>query len=120
MASITESRAWQALEAHQKEIAGTHMRELFAQDPDRFKKFSVAFKDILLDYSKNRVTEQTMKLLLALAKEAKVERWIERMFSGERINLTEDRAVLHVALRNRSDRPIRVDGQDVIGVHDRQ
>jgi glucose-6-phosphate isomerase len=114
MASITESRAWKALEAHQKEIAGTHMRELFAQDPDRFKKFSVAFKDILLDYSKNRVTDETMKLLLALAKEAKIERWTERMFSGERINLTEDRAVLHVALRNRSGRPIRVDGQDVM------
>jgi glucose-6-phosphate isomerase len=114
MASITESRAWRALEAHKKEIAGTHMRDLFAQDPDRFRKFSVSFKDILLDFSKNRVTDQTMKLLLNLAKEAKVDRWAERMFSGERINVTEDRAVLHVALRNRSNRPIKVDGQDVM------
>src|SRR3954469_16673043 len=114
MASITESRAWKALEAHQKNIARTHMRDLFAQDPDRFHKFSVAFEDILLDFSKNRITEETMKLLLDLAREAGVDQWARRMFSGERINVTEHRAVLHVALRNRSNRPIDVDGRDVM------
>jgi glucose-6-phosphate isomerase len=114
MASITDSPAWKALAAHQKEIQGTPMRELFAADPGRFKRFSVAFGDVLLDYSKNRITDRTLGLLLDLAREAKVEQWRERMFSGERINVTEDRAVLHVALRNRSNTPILVDGRDVM------
>jgi glucose-6-phosphate isomerase len=114
MPSITDSKTWKALAAHQQEIAGTHMRDLFAQDADRFNKFSLQFKDILLDFSKNRITDQTLKLLLGLTKEAKLDRWIERMFSGERINVTENRAVLHVALRNRSNRPINVDGEDVM------
>src|SRR5690606_9551511 len=99
---------------HYQAIQPLHMRDLFAQDPRRFAKFSLAVDGILLDYSKNRITEQTMALLLALAREADVEGWRERMFRGERINFTEDRAVLHVALRNRSDRPIHVNGEDVM------
>jgi glucose-6-phosphate isomerase len=114
MPSITDTPTWKALLVHQKEMAGTHLRDLFEQDPDRFARFSVKFKDLLLDFSKNRLTEQTLKLLLALAKEAKLKQWIERMFSGEKINLTEGRAVLHVALRNRSNRAIKVDGADVM------
>src|SRR5262245_20679413 len=106
--------AWKALEAHQKEMASVHLRDLFQQDPRRFDQFSLRFKDVLLDYSKNRVTRQTMGLLFDLARQADLEGWIRRMFSGDRINTTEDRAVLHIALRNRSHRPIRVDGKDVM------
>src|SRR5215217_6800663 len=113
MPSITDTQAWKALDAHQAEIAKTPMRDLFAKDPARFNKFSASFGGILLDYSKNRITEQTMKLLLDLVKEAKLGDWIKKMFDGEKINITEDRAVLHVALRNRSNRPIMVDGKDV-------
>jgi glucose-6-phosphate isomerase len=90
------------------------MRDLFSEDSQRFERFSLRFDDILLDYSKNRITEETMRLLLDLAEQAKLQNWIERMFSGEKINITEDRAVLHVALRNRSNRPIAVDGRDVM------
>ena len=90
------------------------MREMFAEDPDRFSKFSLRFEDILLDYSKNRVTDETMRRLFALAEQADLKPWTERLFSGDKINITEDRAVLHVALRNRSNRPILVDGKDVM------
>ena len=114
MSKLTESAAWQALENHQREMADVHMRDLFAQDPDRFNKFSLQFQDILLDYSKNRITDATMRLLRALAEQADLKGWTARMFSGEKINFTEARAVLHIALRNRSNRPIRVDGQDVM------
>ncbi|RJQ48406.1 MAG: glucose-6-phosphate isomerase [Gammaproteobacteria bacterium] len=114
MSALTQSRAWQALLAHHRQIAPLHMRDLFRQDPKRFNKFSLAFNGILLDYSKNRVTEETLILLLDLAKQAGVRDWIERMFSGEKINVTENRSVLHVALRNRSNKPMRVDGQDVM------
>jgi len=114
MASITDSAAWKALSAHKNEMAKTHMRDLFAEDPDRFDEFSLKFKDILLDFSKNRITAKTLRLLLALTKEAKLKQWIDKMFNGEKINLTERRAVLHIALRNRSNRPIKVDGADVM------
>jgi glucose-6-phosphate isomerase len=114
MPRITETRAWKALDAHHREIAPLHMRDLFSQDTERFERFSVRFKDILLDYSKNRITEQTIRLLLDLANQANIKEWAERMFNGEKINITEDRAVLHVALRNRSNRPIIVDGEDVM------
>jgi glucose-6-phosphate isomerase len=114
MSALIASPAWKALEAHYKKIEPMHMRDLFEQDPKRFEKFSLTFIDILLDYSKNRVTEKTMSLLLALAEEADVKGWAEKMFAGEKINLTENRAVLHVALRNRSNRPIYVDGKDVM------
>lgn len=114
MASVTNLPAWQALQRHQQAIAPLHMRNLFAQDPHRFEKFSLRFGDILFDYSKNRITEETVSLLVQLATEAGLAEKIEAMFSGEKINVTEERAVLHIALRNRSNRPIVVDGQDVM------
>jgi glucose-6-phosphate isomerase len=114
MSALIKSPAWKALEAHYKKVEPLHMRDLFEQDPQRFDKFSLTFKDILLDYSKNRITEETLPLLLALAEEADVRGWTEKMFTGKKINLTENRAVLHVALRNRSNRPIVVDGKDVM------
>ncbi|MDB5174463.1 MAG: Glucose-6-phosphate isomerase, partial [Phycisphaerales bacterium] len=90
------------------------MRDLFRQDAGRFEKFSARFEDILLDFSKNRIVDETFRLLLGLAEQADVRGWGRRMFSGEKINTSEDRAVLHVALRNRSNRPILVDGKDVM------
>jgi len=115
----TQSESWMALKAHQVNMSKLHMRELFADDPNRFKKLSLSFEDVLVDYSKNMVTEETMRLLFDLAREADVPGWAGRMFSGDKINNTEDRAVLHVALRNRSNRPILVDGEDVMpGVND--
>ncbi len=90
------------------------MRDLFAKDPGRFERFSLALGDFLLDYSKNRITDETARLLLALARAADVERWRDRMFRGDAINASEDRAVLHTALRNRANRPIYVQGQDVM------
>lgn len=114
MSALTQSPAWQALAQHHKEVAGQHMRDVFAADPQRFKKFSLRWNDLLVDYSKNRITEQTMSLLFDLARQADVKGWTERMFRGEKINVTEQRAVLHIALRNRSNRPIIVDGEDVM------
>jgi glucose-6-phosphate isomerase len=109
-----QTKAWDLLKIHYEEIAGMHMRELFARDPDRFKKYSIAFEDLLFDYSKNRINEKTLVLLLRLARESKVKEAIEAMFSGEKINETEDRSVLHIALRNFSDKPIYSDGRDVM------
>lgn len=114
MSRLTESEVWKALQEHYRQIEPLHMRDLFAKDPGRFEKFHLEFNDILVDYSKNRITEETMRLLYALAREVQLDRWIERMFSGEKINVTENRAVLHVALRNRANRPIYVDGRDVM------
>ncbi len=114
MAGLTQLPAWQALAKHQAEIADVQMRDLFARDPQRFEHFSLRLDDILFDYSKNRVTAETMGLLCELARQANVPQKIEAMFSGQKINVTENRAVLHVALRNRSNRPILVDGQDVM------
>lgn len=114
MSKLTSSPAWTALQNHYASIGKTHLRDLFANDPARFDSFSVTFEDILLDYSKNRLTSETLKLLCDLARQAKVEAWRDRMYSGEKINITEDRAVLHVALRNRSNKPIKVDGHDVM------
>ncbi len=102
------------LRAHQVQMAGVHMRDLFAADPQRFEHLSLQVGGVLLDYSKNRITEETMKLLVRLAEEADVVGWRERMFGGEKINHTENRAVLHVALRNRSNTPVIVDGEDVM------
>ena len=90
------------------------MKDMFAQDPDRFNKFSMTFEDILLDYSKNRITEETMDLLYKLADQQDVKGKAQAMFSGQKINDTEGRAVLHVALRNQSNTPILVDGKDVM------
>src|SRR5262245_19690818 len=114
MSTLTTSPAWQALERHQKTMANVHMRDLFAQDPKRFDMFSLRFQDILLDYSKNRITADTMRLLRNLARQADLKGWTEKMFNGEKINLTEQRAVLHIALRNRANHPNMVDGQDVM------
>ena len=111
---LTQSAAYRALQKHYDQIAPKHMRDLFRDDPSRFDKFSLRVNDILLDYSKNRITSQTMRLLFDLARQAEVQKWRDRMFAGEKINFTEKRAVLHVALRNRSNRPILVDGQDVM------
>jgi glucose-6-phosphate isomerase len=106
--------AWKALQKHQRKMAKVHMRDLFADDPQRFEKFSLRIGDILFDYSKNRVRQKTMRLLFDLARQAGLQSKIEAMFTGQKYNNTEDRAVLHVALRNRSNRPILVDGQDVM------
>jgi len=106
--------ACRQLKAHQAAMAAVHMRDLFASDPQRFELFSMQVGDLLLDYSKNRITEETMSLLVRLAEEADVAGWRERMFGGEKINNTENRAVLHVALRNRSNHPLIVDGEDVM------
>ncbi|MBP6470827.1 MAG: glucose-6-phosphate isomerase [Chloroflexi bacterium] len=114
MSVLTLSAAWRALQEHHKKMTAVHMRDLFAADPARFQKFSLRFDDILFDYSKNRITEETMVHLLALAEQAGLAEQIEAMFSGVKINNTEGRAVLHVALRNRSNRPILVDGRDVM------
>src|SRR5437868_4292933 len=109
-----QRKAWQALQQHFEEMKSIHMRDLFKQDPQRFDKFSLKFNDIFLDFSKNRITEKTLGLLYDLARESDLAGWTEKMFTGQKINTTEDRAVLHVALRNRSNRPIKVDGQDVM------
>jgi glucose-6-phosphate isomerase len=114
MSSLTDFPSWRALVRHHREIANLHMRDLFASDPDRFRTFTLALGDLFVDYSKNRITGETMGLLMALAREARVEEWRDRMFRGDRINVTENRAVLHVALRNRTGRPIVVDGRDVM------
>ncbi len=114
MSTLTSSQSWKALQAHRRVMGRVHMRDLFQSDPRRFDKFSISCNDILLDFSKNRITEETLSLLLTLAREAGVEPWRERMFNGEKINVTENREVLHVALRNRANRPILADGQDVM------
>lgn len=102
------------LQAHQTEMERVHMRDLFEADPSRFERFSLQVGELLLDYSKNRITDETMGLLMQLAEEGEVTAWRERMFRGDKINHTENRAVLHVALRNRSNHPILVDGEDVM------
>lgn len=112
--NLTKLKSWQELEDHSKQIKDNHLREFFSQDSDRGKRLSLQVGDVYLDYSKNRLDQETLALLFDLAREAGVEERIQAMFSGEKINVTEDRAVLHVALRNRSNRPILVDGVDVM------
>jgi glucose-6-phosphate isomerase len=114
MTPLQSSPAWLVLAAHRQEIGDLHMRDLFAQDPGRFARFSLRLDDILFDFSKNRITDETLGLLCDLARQADLAKWIEAMFSGQKINTTENRAVLHVALRNRSNTPVLVDGQDVM------
>ena len=112
---MASTEAWKELQAHYDgPMKSAQMRQLFAADADRFKKFSAEFGDILLDYSKNIVTDETMALLEKLCTQAEVLPMAKKMFAGEKINLTEKRAVLHVALRNRSNTPIMVDGVDVM------
>src|SRR5258706_5396934 len=103
--------SWQKLAEHQRAVSGLHLRELFARDAGRYDKFSLSTDGMLLDYSKQLVTEETMRLLFALAGECGVEGRARRMFAGERINTTENRAALHFALR--ADRPVMLDGKDV-------
>ncbi|EFN4016246.1 glucose-6-phosphate isomerase [Escherichia coli] len=111
----TQTAAWQALQKHFDEMKDVTIADLFAKDGDRFSKFSATFGDqMLVDYSKNRITEETLAKLQDLAKECDLAGAIKSMFSGEKINRTENRAVLHVALRNRSNTPILVDGKDVM------
>lgn len=111
----TQTSARQALQKHFEEMKDVTIADLFAKDSDRFAKFSATFDDLMLvDFSKNRITEETLAKLQDLAKETDLAGAIKSMFSGEKINRTEDRAVLHVALRNRSNTPIIVDGKDVM------
>ncbi|MGK9117857.1 glucose-6-phosphate isomerase [Olivibacter jilunii] len=112
--NFTETDAYNYLSNHYINIAPKHLRDLFAYDPDRFEKFSLLFEDILFDYSKNRIDEQTVALLVQLARECHLEEAIDAMFKGLPINKTENRAVLHTALRNISNAPVLVDGQDVM------
>jgi len=114
MSSLTRLPQWAALTSHQAAMAGRSMRELFREDGARCERFSVRVESLLLDYSKNRITPETMGLLFELAKASEVKAWTEKMFTGEKINFTEGRAVLHVALRNRQNSPVLVDGADVM------
>ena len=110
----TTTLAWKELELHAHEMQQRHMKDLFAQDPDRFAHFSQTFEDLMVDYSKNIITRQTLDLLYRLAESCQLNEATEQLFTGQKINGTEDRAVLHVALRNRSSESIEVDGQDVM------
>jgi glucose-6-phosphate isomerase len=108
------TQAWNSLEEYHFDFEDTHLKELFAADPERFKKFSLQFEDMLVDFSKNLVDEEIMQSLFELANECGLKCATESMFTGQKINATEDRAVLHVALRNRSNTPIVVDGENVM------
>lgn len=110
----TETIAWQKLTAHFLMMQANHLRELFQEDPNRFEKFTLSLNDILIDYSKNLITEETIQILLELAEEVELKQSIDSMFRGEKINQTEHRSVLHIALRNRTNNPIKVDGEDVM------
>ncbi|GHA60881.1 glucose-6-phosphate isomerase [Pontibacter akesuensis] len=112
--SPTGTNAWQKLQSHFNQVQSLHLRDMFAQDPERFQKFTFKLNDTLYDLSKNRITEETLQLLTELAKETGVPAAIESMFSGERINATENRAVLHTALRNFSDEQLEVDGENAL------
>jgi glucose-6-phosphate isomerase len=111
---FTSTQSFKYLTDHYIDIVSKSLKELFEADDQRFKKFSLQFEDILLDYSKNRIDEETLALLIQLARECGVTQAIEAMFAGEKINVTEGRPVLHVALRNRSNTPVYVDGKDVM------
>lgn len=114
VSKLTQSPAWQNLAAHKKELESRTMREMFESDPQRFEKFSLEYEGVLFDYSKNRITEKTIDLLVALAEEAQIKEKAEMMFTGQKINMTEQRAVLHTALRNRCSAPVYLDGEDVM------
>ncbi|MGR8951318.1 MAG: glucose-6-phosphate isomerase [Gammaproteobacteria bacterium] len=114
MSSLTNSKAWTALKSHYQNIKNDSIREAFKKDPDRFKKFSLQHNDIIFDYSKNRINEETVALLVDLAEAQGLKQKIEAMFNGEIINTTERRAVLHTALRNRGNNPVYFAGKDVM------
>ncbi|HZD77199.1 MAG TPA: glucose-6-phosphate isomerase, partial [Acidobacteriaceae bacterium] len=116
--SLVESPAWKALQKHSAEIANTSLRQLFDQDAQRGTRYTTDAVGIFLDYSKNRVTDETLRLLVELAEQRGLKQRIAAMFRGEKINITENRAVLHVALRAPKGESIKVDGEDVVpGVH---
>ena len=110
----TTTKSWKKLSEHFEQMKSVHMRNLFAEDPKRFDTFSLRFNDILVDYSKSIITEETKELLISLAHEIDLKDGIAKMFTGDKINETENRAVLHIALRNRENSPIYVDDQDVM------
>ena len=110
----THTKAWNKLEFHFEAAKEIQLKELFKNDANRFSKYSLRFEDILIDFSKNLITKETIELLLDLAKESGLEQAIEEFFKGEKINQTEGRSVLHTALRNSSDRKVKVDGKDVM------
>ena len=112
--TVNKTRAWKRLEHHYKTMRKVEMRDMFAKDPQRAERYSINLDAMMLDYSKNRINDRTMKYLLALAKECKLPEKIEQMFSGDKINLTENRAVLHTALRNRDNTPIYVNGKNIM------
>ncbi|CAB4244061.1 Glucose-6-phosphate isomerase [Methylacidimicrobium sp. AP8] len=114
MSLPTSLPSWRKLEEHHAQIRSLHLRDLFREDPERAERFSVSLEDIVFDYSKNRITNQTLDLLLQLAREAELPRWIEKMFAGEKINVSERRAVLHIALRKPRGSSVFVDGKDVM------
>ncbi|HEY5961666.1 MAG TPA: glucose-6-phosphate isomerase, partial [Polyangiaceae bacterium] len=114
MSALTESSAWKALAAHYAATRSLKMRDLFEADSGRFRELSLTFDDLLFDFSKNRITGETVDLLVQLAEHCQVPSFIGRLFAGEKINFTENRSVLHVALRNRKNDPILVDGENVM------
>lgn len=114
MALVNETAQWKALEAHWKQMSAVRMSDLFAADPDRANRMTLRAPNLFVDFSKNIATDETLRLLLDLAKAVDLSGWIRKMFRGDSINATENRAVLHIALRNRFNRPIMVDGEDVM------
>ncbi|MDO4587112.1 MAG: glucose-6-phosphate isomerase [Planctomycetia bacterium] len=114
MSALTDSVAWKNLQEHRSFFDSHTIKELFASDPDRFQKYSIYWNGILFDYSKNRLTDQTIPLLLKLTEQSNLRSKIDAMFSGQKINVTEQRAVLHTALRNRSNQPVYVDQEDIM------
>jgi glucose-6-phosphate isomerase len=114
MSALTESAAWKALAIHYAATRGLRMRDMFEADSGRFRELSLNYDDLLFDFSKNRIAGETIDLLVELAEQCRLPSYIERMFSGDKINFTEQRAVLHVALRNRKNTPIVVDGENVM------
>lgn len=111
---VNQFASWHALQQHQQQLANTSIPELFAQDKQRFEHFSLEACGLLLDYSRNRITQETLELLLTLANECQLNNWIKRLYQGEAVNYTEHRPALHIALRNRSNTPIFVAGQNVM------
>lgn len=114
MTPINNTSSWETLNNHFEKTKSIHMRDLFNDDINRFKNFHIQYDDFLVDFSKNRITDETLSLLIKLAKEAKFEDWRNRLFSGEKINFTENRSALHIALRNRSNNPIIFNGKDIM------
>jgi glucose-6-phosphate isomerase len=114
MTALEKMPSWEALKKHYGQMQDVRMRDLFAADPQRFERYSFQFEELLLDYSKNRINDETLRLLFTLARDSDLPAWIERMFNGEAINFTEHRAVLHTALRNSSNKPVYVDGENVM------